>query len=57
MDGSAINNVIKQTWIEHYGENYTDISTYTIEYNNDNYPVKINIDGEDYYQSFEYTDL
>jgi len=57
LDGSATNNVIKKTWIEHYGENYTDVSTFTIEYNDDNYPLKIKLDGEDYHQVFEYTEL
>ena len=56
-DGSVVNNVIKRTWIEHYGENYTDIATYTIEYNDDNYPLKIKLDSEDSYETFEYTEL
>lgn len=57
LDGSAVNNVIKQTWIEHYGSIYTEIDTYTLEYNDDNYPVKITVDGEDVYETIVYTEL
>ncbi len=56
-DGSAVNNIIKRTWIEHYGSNNTETNTYTIEYNDDNYPVKITVDGEDVYETIVYQEL
>ena len=50
-----INNVLEETYTEHYGDGYTNTDTYTYVYNEDNYPVEY-IEGDERYV-IEYQEL